>query len=151
MIIDPSAARRQEGSSECAGSSEGTAQDQPVPSRWGDEERAALVRGVLSRIGDKWTVIVICSLGERSRRFNELRRNVGGITQRMLTSTLRALERDGIVSRTVFPTTPPAVEYRLTEVGHDLQRVLHTLATWADDHADTISTARVVYDRQTQS
>jgi DNA-binding HxlR family transcriptional regulator len=68
----------------------------------------------------------------------------------MLTSTLRALERDGIVSRTVFPTTPPAVEYALTDVGHDLQYVLHTLATWADGHADTIRTARVRYDRQTQ-
>lgn len=108
------------------------------------------MRGILSRIGDKWSVMVICSLGERARRFNELRRDVHGITQRMLTSTLRALERDGIVSRTVFPTTPPAVEYALTAVGHDLQRVLHTLASWADDHADSIRTARVHYDKQIQ-
>jgi DNA-binding HxlR family transcriptional regulator len=149
MIVDPSAAQQQEGSSKCAGSPEGTTQ-QPLPTGWDNEERAALVRGILSRIGDKWSVMVICSLGEQPRRFNELRREVHGITQRMLTSALRALERDGIVSRTVFPTTPPAVEYALTGVGHDLQRVLHTLASWADDHADTIRTARVRYDKQIQ-
>lgn len=106
------------------------------------------MRGILSRIGDKWSVIVICSLGERPRRFNELRRAVDGITQRMLTSTLRALERDGIVSRRVFPTTPPTVEYALTAVGHDMQRLLHTLATWADEHADAIDAARIRYDEQ---
>lgn len=151
MIIDSEAARQQEGSSKCAGSLEGTTRDRPGREHWDDPERAALVRGILSRIGDKWTVIVICSLGERPRRFNELRRDVGGITQRMLTSALRALERDGIVSRTVFPTTPPAVEYALTDVGRDLQRVLYTLAAWADDHADTISTARRCYDEQTRA
>ncbi|WP_326761667.1 helix-turn-helix transcriptional regulator [Streptomyces phaeochromogenes] len=140
MIIDSDAVRQQEGSSKCAGSPEGTAQD-----------RTALVRGILSRIGDKWSVMVICSLGVRPLRFNELRRAVSGITQRMLTSTLRALERDGIVSRTVHPTTPPAVEYALTDVGHDLQCVLYSLATWADDHADTIHTARARYDERTRA
>ncbi|MFD7204266.1 winged helix-turn-helix transcriptional regulator [Streptomyces sp. NPDC059753] len=118
----------------------------PVPAHWNDERRVALVRGILARIGDKWSVTTICSLGQRPRRFNELRRDVDGITQRQLTSTLRALERDGIVSRTVFPSTPPAVEYALTDVGQDLERVVYTLAAWADDHADTIRAARIDYD-----
>ncbi|WP_257014445.1 helix-turn-helix domain-containing protein [Rhodococcus sp. ACPA1] len=121
---------------------------QAVPAHWNDEGRMALVRGILARIGDKWSVTIICSLGQRPRRFNELRRDVAGITQRQLTSTLRALERDGIVSRTVLPSTPPAVEYALTDVGQDLERVVYTLAAWADDHADTIRTARVQYDSQ---
>ncbi|MFI6692953.1 winged helix-turn-helix transcriptional regulator [Streptomyces sp. NPDC050433] len=119
---------------------------QPVPEHWSDDEQVALVRGILARIGDKWSVAIICSLGQRPRRFNESRRDVTGITQRQLTSTLRTLERDGIVSRTVFPSTPPAVEYALTEVGEDLERVVYALAAWADDHADTIGTARVRYD-----
>jgi DNA-binding HxlR family transcriptional regulator len=112
---------------------------------------AATLRNVLERIGDKWSVIVICCLGDRPYRFNELRRLTDGITQRMLSSTLRALERDGLVTRTVYPTVPPAVEYALTETGQSLLRVVRDLSQWTDDHLETISSARLAYDaRQDQ-
>ena len=116
-----------------------------------DEVRAAFVRDVLSRMGDKWSVIVICRLGKGSRRFNELRRETGGITQRMLSSTLRGLERDGVVSRTVHPTVPPAVEYALTDTGHSLLGIVQALAGWTDSHVDVIRAARADYDRQAAS
>jgi DNA-binding HxlR family transcriptional regulator len=111
-------------------------------------ERAAFVRDILDRIGDKWSVIVICRLGKGHHRFNELRRASDGITQRMLSSTLRALERDGIVTRTVHPTVPPRVEYALTETGRTLLDVVKALARWTDQHVDVIRAARVDYDQR---
>src|SRR5881397_4263416 len=81
-------------------------------------EECRAVSEVLSRVGDKWTVLVVTTLGESPKRFNELRRALGSISQRMLTLTLRCLERDGLVTRTVFPTIPPRVEYKLTRLGH---------------------------------
>ncbi|MFI1769626.1 winged helix-turn-helix transcriptional regulator [Streptomyces sp. NPDC020800] len=114
------------------------------------QERAVFVRDILDRIGDKWSVIVICRLGTGSHRFNELRRASDGITQRMLSSTLRALERDGIVTRTVHPTVPPRVEYALTETGRTLLDVVKALARWTDQHADVIRAARADCDRRTR-
>ncbi len=78
------------------------------------------ISDVLARVGDKWSVLVVTRLGERPMRFNELRRSIGGISQRMLTLTLRGLERDGLITRTVFPTIPPRVDYALTPLGRDL-------------------------------
>jgi DNA-binding HxlR family transcriptional regulator len=114
-------------------------------------ERAVFVRGILDRIGDKWSVIVICRLGKRPHRFNDLRRATDGITQRMLSSTLRGLERDGIVARTVHTTVPPSVEYSLTETGRTLLDVVQALARWTDRHVDVIRAARADYDQRTHA
>src|SRR4029434_4697343 len=89
---------------------------------------------LLSRIGDKWTVLVVQTLAEGPKRFNELRREIPSVSQRMLTLTLRNLERDGLVSRTVTPSIPPRVDYELTELGKSLQMPICGLATWAMDN-----------------
>ena len=109
-------------------------------------ETTALVRDVLERIGDKWSVIVICRLDGQPRRFNELRRLTEGITQRMLSATLQRLQRDGLVSRTVFPTVPPQVEYALTPRGESLHGVLNQLVLWTDEHLEGIRESRADYD-----
>ncbi len=104
------------------------------------------VSSVLSRIGDKWSVLIVMLLGDGPRRFNELKRMVGGISQRMLTLTLRGLERDGLVQRTVFATVPPRVEYRLTDLGRSLRDPVRALGLWAFDHLAMIEQARVAFD-----
>jgi DNA-binding HxlR family transcriptional regulator len=104
------------------------------------------VRNVLDRVGDKWSVLVISLLGEGPRRFNELKRLIEGISQRMLTLTLRGLERDGLVTRTVFPTIPPRVDYALTRLGKDLLEPVSALALWAEKHREQIQTARDRFD-----
>ena len=104
------------------------------------------VREVLDRVGDKWSLLVIGLLGGGVRRFNEIRRSVDGISQRMLAVTLRGLERDGLVTRTVYPTVPPKVEYSLTLMGHTLLNTVCELVEWADRHASDIDTARSAYD-----
>ena len=109
------------------------------------------VRDVLDRVGDAWSVLVVLRLGESPRRFNELRRQVGGISQRMLTVTLRHLERDGLVARRVIPHTPPQVEYRLTELGRSLLGAIEILAQWAVAHQPEIQTARDTYDRRREA
>jgi DNA-binding HxlR family transcriptional regulator len=101
---------------------------------------------LLSRIGDKWTVLVVQTLVDGPRRFNELRREIPSVSQRMLTLTLRNLERDGLVSRTVTPTIPPRVDYELTELGQSLQKPICGLATWALDHVDAIDAAQARFD-----
>lgn len=103
-------------------------------------------RDVLDRIGDAWSVLVVVNLIAAPCRFNTLRRRLGGISQRMLTVTLRGLERDGLVSRTVFATTPPQVQYALTPLGLSLAKVLETLNHWAFDHAEHIAEARRRFD-----
>ena len=109
-------------------------------------DSGALLRDVLARIGDKWSVIVICRLDGQPRRFNELRRLAEGITQRMLSATLRHLERDGLVQRTVYATVPPQVEYALTERGRSLHAILYQLVDWTDDHLAGIEASRAAYD-----
>jgi len=104
------------------------------------------VATVLSRVGDKWSVLVIMLLGDRPRRFNELKRMIGGISQRMLTLTLRGLERDGLVTRTVFPTVPPRVDYELTDLGRGLSQPVKALGEWAHRHQPDIETARQNFD-----
>jgi DNA-binding HxlR family transcriptional regulator len=104
------------------------------------------VSDVLARVGDKWTVLVVNTLGRGPQRFNELRRAIGSISQRMLTLTLRALERDGLVTRTVFPTVPPRVDYELTKLGRSLLEPITALGTWAVRNRNTIETARKRFD-----
>lgn len=101
---------------------------------------------VLSRVGDKWTVLVVSTLGEGPKRFNELRKALGSISQRMLTLTLRALERDGLVTRTVFPTIPPRVDYELTALGCSLLDPVNTLSTWARTNRPAMEEARRRFD-----
>ena len=106
------------------------------------------VGDVLSRVGDKWTVQIVVVLHRRAERFNGVKRGVPGISQQMLTSTLKALERDGLVKRTVRDTTPPQVEYALTELGRSLAEPLRFIAMWAIDHRGAIGESRERYDER---
>jgi len=106
------------------------------------------VREVLDRVGDKWSVLVIVLLGQRTHRFNEMYRAIEGISQRMLTLTVRALERDGLVSRTVYATVPARVDYELTELGRTLRVPLGAVTDWANTHRDDIQVARERHDRE---
>ena len=103
---------------------------------------------LLSRIGDKWTVLVVATLGDGPRRFNELRREIPSVSQRMLTLTLRNLERDGLVSRVVTPSIPPRVDYALTELGRSLQKPISALSQWALDNVGTIHEAQARFDTE---
>jgi DNA-binding HxlR family transcriptional regulator len=107
-----------------------------------------LTRELLTRIGDKWSVLVIVLLGEGARRFSELKRSVEGISQRMLTLTLRCLERDGLLVRTVFPTVPPRVEYALSPLGTTLLKTLTELTNWVIENREEIERARAKFDRR---
>ncbi|HEU4614618.1 MAG TPA: helix-turn-helix domain-containing protein [Kofleriaceae bacterium] len=104
------------------------------------------MREVLNRVGDKWSVQIVDLLGERSMRFSELRRAIEGISQRMLTLTLRGLERDGLVTRTVFPEIPPRVDYELTRLGKTLLDPISALAEWAAENRTSIQSAREQFD-----
>jgi DNA-binding HxlR family transcriptional regulator len=106
------------------------------------------VSAVLARVGDKWSVLIIMLLGEGPRRFNEIKRMVGGISQRMLTLTLRGLERDGLVTRTVFPTIPPRVDYELTDLGRSLCHPVMALGLWAREHQPDIAAAQARFDQR---
>lgn len=105
------------------------------------------VAPILQRVGDKWTVLVVILLSDGSLRFSELRRMISNISQRMLTFTLRGLERDGVVKRTVTPSVPPRVDYELTELGRSLLVPMQNLALWARENADRVQQAQVVFDR----
>jgi DNA-binding HxlR family transcriptional regulator len=105
-------------------------------------------REVLDRIGDRWTVLVLMALADGPRRFTELARQIQGISQKMLTQTLRGLERDGMVTRTVYPTVPVRVDYELTPLGGTLSDPLAALARWAQGHMDDVLAAREEYDRR---
>lgn len=111
-----------------------------------DSETCMRISAMLSRIGDKWTLLTVRALGGGPRRFSALKRELGSISQKMLTSTLRNLERDGFVTRTVTPSSPPRVEYALTHMGHDLFRPIAALAEWTWANADAIEAARTAYD-----
>lgn len=104
------------------------------------------ITDILTRVGDKWSVMVVMLLGNGTKRFNEMRRLIGGISQRMLTLTLRGLERDGLVTRTVFPTVPPRVDYALTDLGRSLLSPISALGAWAYGHRDAIDAARLAFD-----
>jgi DNA-binding HxlR family transcriptional regulator len=101
---------------------------------------------VLNRVGDKWSVLIVGLLADGSKRFSELRRTIEGISQRMLTLTLKGLERDGLVTRTVYPTKPPRVEYQLTKLGRTLRKPIQALAKWAQENREEIQKARNRYD-----
>ncbi|MFD8708724.1 winged helix-turn-helix transcriptional regulator [Kitasatospora sp. NPDC059648] len=112
----------------------------------GDEHEDCGIREVLDRIGDKWSVLVIVELAQGVRRFSQLQRAVPGISQRMLTLTVRQLERDGLITRTVHPTVPPQVEYELTMMGRSLTHLVKALADWSAEHRDAIARARQEWD-----
>ena len=117
-----------------------------LPRNLHEPEDCRAVSEVLARVGDKWTVLVVSTLGDGPKRFNELRRALGSISQRMLTLTLRALERDGLVTRTVFPSVPPRVDYELTRLGRSLLEPVSELGLWARKHRSAIQDARRRFD-----
>lgn len=104
-------------------------------------------REILNRVGDKWSVLVVVILGDGAKRFSALKRAIDGISQRMLTATLRGLERDGLVKRTVYPTNPPQVDYALTKLGRTLLEPLTVLAVWAQGHRAEVQRAREAFER----
>jgi len=104
------------------------------------------VREVLNRVGDKWSVLIVALLGDGTKRSSELRRMIEGISQRMLTLTLKGLERDGLITRTVYPTIPPRVDYQLTKLGRGLLVPITGLANWAGENRQKIQDARDKYD-----
>ena len=116
-----------------------------------DETACRAVSDVLSRVGDKWTVLVVELLSGGPMRFSELRRMIGNISQKMLTATLRGLERDGLVTRKVFPTIPPRVDYELTDLGRELRAPVNALAGWARANIDRINDARRRFDGENAS
>jgi len=116
----------------------------PIPRRETAECQA--VNSVLARVGDKWSVLIVSLLGDGPRRFSQIKRLVGGISQRMLTLTLRGLERDGLVTRTVFPTIPPRVDYELTDLGRSLSVPVGALGAWALQNQPKIAAAREAFD-----
>ncbi|MYS92310.1 MULTISPECIES: winged helix-turn-helix transcriptional regulator [Streptomyces] len=115
----------------------------------GPAEQDCSIRDVLDRVGDKWSALIVLRLSDGPRRFSELHREVDGISQRMLTLTLRALERDGLLSRTVYPTVPPRVDYELTDLGRTLLTPIAALREWAVAHRDDIRRARARHDHPT--
>ena len=121
-------------------------ESRPAPRRSMNAPGCTTIREVLARVGDKWSVFVITLLGERTMRFTELQRSIEGISQRMLTLTLRGLERDGLATRTVFPTVPPSVQYALTPLGRTLLDPVRGLAEWATKHREQIQSARDRFD-----
>ena len=114
-----------------------------------DKGQCRMVVEMLSRIGDKWTVMVVGELSQGTRRYTELHRSIDGISQRMLTLTLKGLEEDGLVTRTVHPTIPPRVEYALTDLGRTLIRPLFALYEWTVEHRPAMLEARKAYARAT--
>jgi DNA-binding HxlR family transcriptional regulator len=115
------------------------------PFQW-DAREDCEVRQILDRIADKWSLLAIALLEGRTLRFTELQRRIDGISQRMLTVTLRQLERDGLVERTVYPVVPPRVEYSLTPLGSTLHSTIQSLVTWTEEHQAEIAAARTAYD-----
>ncbi len=117
--------------------------DFPTPTQ---DDDCRMVREILDLVGDKWTLYIIATLKDGPVRFNELRRRIDGISQRMLTINLRGLERDGLVKRTLFPTIPPRVDYELTEVGRTLLGPVMALVRWANSNQENIKGARIRFD-----
>ncbi|MER6348484.1 winged helix-turn-helix transcriptional regulator [Streptomyces sp. NPDC001595] len=126
----------------CAGT-----EDEYEALQW-DTRQGCEVRHILDRVADKWSLLVIALLERRSLRFSELRRQIDGVSQRMLTVTLRQLERDGLVNRTVHPVVPPRVDYELTPLGVTLHDTIRSLVVWTEEHQSEIAAARAEYDRR---
>lgn len=106
-------------------------------------------RQVLNRIGDKWTTLIILLLEDGPKRFSELQRSIVGISQKMLTQTLRTLERDGLVNRTIYPEVPPRVEYQLTALGRTLCAPITAIVRWSEEHIGDVTAAQMAYDDRT--
>ena len=123
-----------------------TRQQTPRRQEHADRETCDTISDMLDRIGDKWTLLVVSTLGDGSLRFNELPRLIGDISQKMLSSTVKALERDGMVSRTVLSSVPPQVEYELTDLGRELLVPVLALAEWTKQYSPRILAARAAYD-----
>ena len=117
-----------------------------IPDNLHETGDSRAISEMLSRIGDKWSVLVVTYLGDGSLRFSELRRQIGSISQKMLTVTLRNLERDGFLTRTIFPTSPPAVEYELTDLGRELLVPVQGMADWARANMHRINESRERFD-----
>ncbi|MFB4276136.1 MULTISPECIES: winged helix-turn-helix transcriptional regulator [unclassified Nonomuraea] len=124
---------------------EGTVDDDYDVRQW-DTREDCEVRQILDRIADKWSLLVIALLDCQSLRFTQLRREIDGVSQRMLSVTLRQLERDGLVTRTVHPVVPPRVDYALTPLGRTLHQTIKSLVTWTEEHQAEIAEARAAYD-----
>ena len=140
----------EEGTSKEPTPSRGTGYDWD-PHQW-DQRNDCEVRQILDRVADKWSLLVVALLEEEHKlRFSELRREIDGISQRMLTVTLRQLERDGLVKRTVHPVVPPKVEYELTELGCTLHETIQALVTWTEQHQNEIAAALAAYDARQDS
>jgi DNA-binding HxlR family transcriptional regulator len=120
----------------------------PTPGNHGDTAQCEYINRLIARISDKWTLLVVRVLGRGPRRFNALRREVGEISQKVLASTLRELEENGFVSRTVTPVTPPQVEYALTKLGADFLTPVRSLAEWAIKNSSRMDAARVAYAKR---
>ena len=121
------------------------------PPEQSDPELGALVREIIGRVADKWTMLVLETLEEHGRtRFTRLSECIGGVSQKMLTKTLRQMEADGLVSRTVYPVIPPRVEYQLTDLGHSLGEAFCGVWIWAEQHREAIEEARTRF-RQSQA
>ncbi|MBT2484141.1 MULTISPECIES: helix-turn-helix domain-containing protein [unclassified Microbacterium] len=133
----------EEGTIKSLGHHEGT--DWNDAFQW-DSREDCEVRQILDRIADKWSLLVIALLDDRTMRFTELKRRIDGVSQRMLTVTLRQLERDGMVQRTVHPVVPPRVDYALTELGRSLHATVQSLVVWTESNQDAIAAARSTYD-----
>lgn len=115
------------------------------------DSNCGAVGELLARIGDKWSVQVVMRLGDGPRRFSELRRSIAGVSQKMLTATLRNLERDGFVTRTVFPTIPPRVDYALTSLGCELLVPVGALGAWAIENRSRVEAAREAFDARAEA
>lgn len=118
-----------------------------IASSWNAYQAACPTRLMLNRIADKWTVLVLGLLENEAKRFSTLQREIGGISQKMLTQTLRGLERDGLVARTVYPEVPPRVEYTMTPLGSTLVGLLAALRVWSETHMDEVLQAQRDYDQ----
>ena len=125
-----------------------TVEAAPDAAQYPQSTECPRISQVLARVGEKWSVLIIIMLADGPRRFSDLKRSIGGISQRMLTLCLRGLERDGLVKRTVFPVVPPRVEYELTPLGQSLRVPVTQLANWAKRHLVQLDSARADFDRR---
>lgn len=125
-----------------------TTTDSKTAPMWNVYDAACPTRLVLNRITDKWTVLAVNALAQDTKRFSTLQREIGGVSQKMLTQTLRGLERDGLVTRTIYPTVPPKVEYTLTPLGRTLLGLVDAIRVWSEKHIEGVLQAQMLYDHR---